>query len=192
MHHLRWVTFLLAFFCSCEASSQLHTFFVSPVASFESYRALGLDPGAGFGVSLGSNVSQSLAFSASLLFGSRTRSFQALGAPDQIRVRIVSIEAGVEHLLIGEPGGICGSLVAGGGAVSSSTDGRTVSLGALGTMEIPARSHTDGFLAAGVRGMLPFGSSIALTIAPVVRFFTPFASSPADLSISGGLRVGLL
>jgi hypothetical protein len=184
-------TILLATLCSCEVYSQGHLLSLSPLVSFDSFHSLGLSPGVDFGAAAGIRLMPTVTFMTTLSFGTRNEPFDLIGASDHFNVRIIVYEATLEQFLLGEPDGAAVAILLGGGGLSSTIDARSVSLGALGSMTVPPRSDTEGFLVTGLRGIFPLTSGAAVTIAPRLRVFRPFASSTTDLSITGGIRVGL-
>jgi hypothetical protein len=191
MRRVVCATFLLVSLCSCDSRSQGHLLFISPFTSYDSFRSLGFSHGFDFGASAGVRLTPSLTFVADLGFGARTEPFDLIGGSDRLDLRLTIYEATLEQLLFGRPDAVAADLLIGGGGISSSVDGHTVSLGALGSVTVPPRSDNAGYLIAGLRGVCPLTPDAALTIAPMIRIFRPFTESTTDISISGGVRVGL-
>jgi hypothetical protein len=171
--------------------SQEHSFSLSALLSYDSFRTPGFDYGVDFGAGAGVRISPSLGVTASVAFGSRTLTFDVIGGSESFNAKLVAIEGSLEVLILGRPGGAGLAATIGGGRISSTLDAHTVSLGALGSITIPGHSGTRSFVQAGVAGEIPLSADVAVVVLPSVRLFTPLTSS-ADFSFAGGLRVGIL
>ena len=174
-----------------SARSQDRPLYLSPLVSYDSYRTSGFDPGVDFGAAAGVRISPSIVISASVATGTRTRTFDVIGGSENLSTRLTSAGASLEILLLGRPGGAGVSAAIGAGRISSTIGAHTVSLGALGTLQIPEQTAARTFLETGIAGALPLAANVVFVICPSVRFSSPISSSP-DLSFSGGLRVGFL
>ncbi len=174
-----------------SAVCQDHSLYLSPLLSYDNFRAPGFDYGVDFGAGAGVRISPSLVVSASAAFGRRSLSYDVVGGSQSLTAGIFTFGGSLEVLILGRPGGTHIAMTLGGGRISSTFDARTVSLGALGSITIPAHEESRGFLQAGLAGEIPISPNIGLVILPSARFFTPLAQS-ADLSLAGGLRVGIL
>jgi hypothetical protein len=191
MRRLLCATILIASLSLCDAQSQDHIFFLSPLVSYDSFRSLGFPNGIEYGAAAGIRLTSTLALAATVALGDRSQPFDLIGGSDQFHVRVIAYGATLEHTFAGEPGSVEAAVLLGGGGVFSAVEKRTVSAGALGVVTIPGRSQTRSFLHAGVRGSIPLTRNVAMTLSPALRVFTPFSSSAADFSIAGGIRVGL-
>ncbi|HTY60549.1 MAG TPA: hypothetical protein VMF59_17120, partial [Bacteroidota bacterium] len=173
------------------ARSQERPLYISPLVSYDSFRTPGFDSGVDFGAAAGLRISPSIAVSASVATGTRTVMFDVIGGSESLSARIISAHASLEFLLLGRPGAAGLSAAIGAGRISSTIRAHTVSLGALGSLLIPEQSAARTFFEAGLAGTIPLAPDVALVMLPSVRFYSPISSSP-DLSLSGGLRVGVL
>jgi hypothetical protein len=186
-----YVILLSALLAPDVSLSQDHTFYISPLLSYDSFRTSGFDYGIDFGAGAGVRIGPSLAISASVAFGERTLTFDVIGGSQSIGARLFAIGGSLEVFLLGRPGGAGLAATFGAGRISSTIDAQKVSLGALGSVTIPERSSSRGFLQTGIAGELPLSADVVVVILPSVRLFTPLSSS-ADFSFTGGLRVGIL
>ncbi|HMK38323.1 MAG TPA: hypothetical protein VK569_03215 [Bacteroidota bacterium] len=170
---------------------QDRTLFVSPLISYDTFQTPGFANGIDLGAGAGLRISRSLALSATVTFGQRSQTFDLIGESQDVNARIVSLAGSFEILFLGNPGSAALAATLGAGRVSSTVDAQTISLGALGSLTIPARSSARGFLQAGLAGELPISADLFVVILPSARFYTA-PSTSADFSLAGGLRVGIL
>ena len=170
---------------------QERTVYLTPLVSFDSYSALDLGNGMSFGASLSADVAGPVRVTCAALFGTRSVAFDRIGRRSALDVHVNAYAGSVSVRILGNREG--GELAAalGGGAVVSSVDALTVPAGGLGSITVPSRSETRGFITAGLAAALPFSSRVALTCEPSLRFVTPLASAPVDFIIAGGIRVSL-
>jgi hypothetical protein len=191
MRGMLCVTLLSALLTPDTSLCQDHTFYISPLLSYDSFRTPGFDYGVDFGGGAGFRISPSLVVSASVGFGRRSLTFDVIGGSQTLGARLVTVGGSLEVLLLGRPGGAGVAAEFGAGRISSTVDAQTVSLGALGSVTLPERSSARNFVKAGLAVELPLSADVVVVILPSLRFFTPLSSSP-DFSLAGGLRVGIL
>lgn len=170
---------------------QDRTLYISPLISYDTFHTPGFADGIDFGAGAGVHITPSLALSASVTFGQRSQTFDQIAGSQSINARLISIAGSIEVLVLGRPGSAAVAAALGAGRISSSVDAQTISLGALGSIPIPARSSARGFLQAGFAGEIPISPDLFVVILPSIRLYTA-PSTSADLSIAGGLRVGIL
>jgi hypothetical protein len=182
---------LYVFLSAGTTLSQDRSFYVSPLLSYEKFRTQDFDYGIDYGAAAGVRLSDALSLSASAAFGRRTLSFDVIGGTGSIGAGLVTVSGSIELLLLGRAGSAQASATLGAGRIFSTFDAYRVSLGALGSVTIPAHSSAQNYIQAGVTGEIPLTAGVSVVILPSVRFFAPL-SSQADFSIAGGFRVGIL
>ncbi len=192
MNRTRWYAFMVLAAIPSVGHSQFKHLSFTALLSHDSYHTLGFVSGIDMGGSLGYRPDSVIQISGSLFFSKRSVSFDLIGDTRSLDARMYTIACAVEYAFLGHQGQWTLSALAGGGAIVTSTDAMMVSLGAAGTVGIPARRTTSGFLQTGLRFALPFAPRFEAVVQPALRFSTPISSATGDVSLAGGLCVLLL
>jgi hypothetical protein len=190
---MRYLLFILfsALLIPSAAVCQDRFLYLSPLLSYDNFRTPGFDYGFDFGAGASARISPAVMVSASVAFGRRSLAYDVVGGSGSLSAGIFALGGSLEILFLGRAGGTNVAATFGGGKITVTIDARTVSLGALGSITIPSREESRGFLQAGLAGEVPISPNVGFVILPSVRLFTPL-SQTADLSLAGGLRVGIL
>jgi len=170
--------------------AQEHALTLSPFLSYDRYQASGFDAGLDFGVAAALRIVDNLSVRAEAAFGSRTIPYDAVGEKRFLSGRFSEVSLCAAYRLIGSARSAALSLSLGIGKMSATVDATTVSLGALGTLAVPARTASHGFVEGALAAEVPLAGRAGFFVRPALRS-GPAGSSSADFSLEGGLRVGL-
>jgi hypothetical protein len=132
-----------------------------------------------------------LLLSAAVAYTQRSLRFDVIGGQRALGARLFVYECSLEILALGHAGKAELAATLGGGGAATTLDAYAVSVGALGSVAVPERSGTEGFVKAGLVAGIPLSPTVNVILLPAVRFFAPFSLPSADISVSGGLRVGI-
>jgi len=169
--------------------AQEHAFSVSPLLSYDRFHTLGFTSGIDFGAQLIVATSPNLRIALEGLVASRDVPFDLVQGTQVLQATIFAYGCSVELPFLGHDGGSEVAATMGAGGATSKVDARVVSLGALGSITVPARTDSRGFVQAGLLGTFPLSSLLDIVVYPAYRLFLPLSRLAADLSIAGGLRV---
>jgi len=169
--------------------AQEHALTFSPFLSYDRYQGSGFDAGFDYGAAAALRLAAGLSVRAEASFGPRTITYDVVGGTQSLSGRVSEISLGAEYRLWGSATSAALSLSLGGGRIGATVDATTVSLGALGTLTIPARSSAHGFLEGGLTAAVPLTGRVGVFLRPAYR--SGAAGPAADYSLEGGLRVGL-
>lgn len=189
MRLIPFALILCALPLSGAARAQEHPFSFSPFLSFDRYRSSGFDAGFDYGAAAAYSFPDGLSFRAEAAFGQRTITYDVVGGTQFLSGRVSEFSLSAGYRLIGGAAGPSLSLSLGAGRTGATVDATTVSLGALGTLAIPERTAAHGFVEAGLTACTTFSRSVGIFLRPALRSVS--TGAPADISLEGGLRVGL-
>jgi len=171
--------------------AQEHELTLSPFLSYDRYRHSGFDAGLDYGAAAAVHVAEGFSLRAEAAFGTRSIPFDVVGGTQFLSGTITQFSLSAEYRLLGTVRGLALSLSLGAGRIATRVDGTTVSLGALGSLPIPARTGGRGFFEGGATAEAHIAGSVGVFIRPALRTGAA-GSAAADVSLEGGLRVGLL
>lgn len=191
MHFRLTLCFVFTVVLTSGSSAQNLRFSVTPFLSYDSYRGLGFEPGMNAGLSAQFRFTDDLIGGATVSFGDRDITVDLISTSRRLTANLVSYSADVEIRVAGDSGGMELLFAAGAGGVTSSTEGMRLSLGAAGMLDVPSRSDTRNFVEAGAHALLPLSGRIAVSLRPSIRAFSPLSHAVPDVTIAGGLRVGI-
>jgi len=172
-----------------RSCAQEHALTLSPFLSYDRYQGSGFDAGFDYGAAAALRLAGGLSIRAEAAFGPRTITYDVPGGTQFLTGRISQVSLSAEYRLIGSAAGTAVSLSVGGGRIGTTVDETTVSLGALGTLAIPARTAAHGFAEAGMTACTPISRNVGMYIRPALR--SGLTGAAADISLEGGFRVGL-
>jgi len=190
MRSIPFPLFLCALLIMQTGRAQEHSLSLSPFISYDRFQASGFDAGLDYGAALSVRVVDGLSVRAGAALGSRSTTFDVAGGTRNLNGRLSELSLSMEYRIIGTGGSPSLLLSLGGGRISTTVDATTVSLGALGTLTIPAHAASHGFAEGGLTGILPVSRGVGIFLRPALRSTGAGSNSP-DVSIAGGLRVGL-